>query len=451
MWNRRAAVGRNRWLARGVWHVAKVGSRFRLGTRIMTAFQRMSVPLLCLIVAASTASPCAAKPTREQLIAFAERGKNEKKRMDLVAEFGGDFAGLDLSGVDFRGYHAVGYETNLRNANFSNCSLHRAEFGAAILDGADFTGANLEGATFVTASLKQATLLRVKLKGTQFYQTDLSGAKLTRADLSSADITGSNFGGADLSDATLSGAKNDYWWNDFSHANLTRADLSGLKLNGARFQRAVLRSADLSGTQLTQADFTGADLTEASFKDAHVESAVFRNAQGLNDAERALLEGQAQRWKFELKTGVAGFLKAMYFPAYASVVLALVGLSFRALRLPDRPRSVAVAAAVNVLTFVPAFVLLGMCLLGASPTVQFNAGSPAAMVLWSAWVGLWPLFMLTLLSCLVVAVVTALVFLGSCWRCKVLKRAKLAMVYVALTVVHCLFANHWVGSNFPSA
>jgi uncharacterized protein YjbI with pentapeptide repeats len=417
----------------------------------MIAFHRTIVPLLCLIVAATTASPCAAKPTREQITAFAERCKNEKKRMDLVAEFGTDFSGLDLSGVDFRGYYAVDYETNLRNVNFSNCNLQRAEFGAAILDGADFTGANLEGATFVTASLKQATLLRVNLKGTHFYQTDLSGAKLAHADLSSADITGSNFGWADLSDAILSGAKNDYWWSDFRNTNLTRANLSRLKLNGAHFRGAILQSADLSGTQLVQADFTDADLADASLKDAHVESAVFRNAQGLSDAERTRLEGHAQRWKFELKAGVAGFRKAIYFPAYILVVLALVALSFRALRLPDRPRSVIVAAVVNLLTFVLAFLLFSMCLLGASPTVQFNAGSPAAMELWSAWAGLWPLFMLTLLSCLVVAVVTALVFLASCWQWTVLKREKLGMVYLALTVVHCLFATHWVGSNFPSA
>jgi uncharacterized protein YjbI with pentapeptide repeats len=416
----------------------------------MTAFHRTIVPLLCLIVAATTASPCAAKPTREQIIAFAERCKSEEKRMDLVAEFGGDFAGLDLSGVDFRGHYAVGYETILRNTSFSQCNLHRAEFGAAILDGADFTGANLERATFITASLKQATLLRVNLKGTRFYQTDLSGAKLTRADLSSADITGSNFSGANLSDATLSGAKNDYWWNDFSYANLSRANLSGLKLNGARFQSAVLRFADLSGTQLIQADFTGADLTEASLKDAHVESAVFRNADGLSDAERARLEGQAQRWRFEVKTGVDRVLKAIWFPTYAGLVVTLVGLSFHVLRLPDKPRPVAVAAVINLLTFVPAFVLFGMYLLGASPTVQFNVGSSAAMELWSAWVGLWPLFMLVLFSCLVAAAGAALVFLATHWRWTVLKGAKLPMAYIVLTIVHCLFAIHWVGSNSPS-
>lgn len=417
----------------------------------MTTFQRKLVPLLCLSMAAMTASPCAAKPSREQIMAFAERCKNEKKRMDLVAEFGTDFSGLDLSGVDFRGYYAVGYENNLRNANFSNCNLHRAEFGAAILDDADFTGANLEHAIFITASLKQATLVRVNLNGTQFYQTDLSGAKLTRADLSSADITGSSFGGADLSDAILSGAKNDYWWNDFRNANLARANLSVLKMNGARFQSAVLRSADLTGTQLVQADFTGADLTEASLTGANVESAVFRNVQGLDQVQRDQLEGQAQRWKFELKTGVTSFLKAVYFPAYILVIVALAALSFFVLRLPQRPRSVAVAAVVNLLTLILAFVLFGMRAQGASSTVQFNVGSPAAMQLWSAWVGLWPLFMLVLLSCLAVAGGAALAFLVSHWRWSALKRAKLALLYLALTVVHCLFATDWVGRNFPSA
>jgi uncharacterized protein YjbI with pentapeptide repeats len=431
--------------------LVKARYRFRLGAQIVTAFSRTIFAILYVIVVAATASTCAAKPTREQVVAFAERCKSEKKRVDLVAEFGVDFSGLDLSRVDFRGTHAVGFETILRNANFSNCNLQHAEFGGAILDGVDFTGADLKEAAFVTASLKQATFLRVNLKATRFYQSDLSLAKLTGADLSSADITGSDFGGADLSGAILSGCRNEYWWSDFSNANLARANLTGVRLNGARFQGAVLRSAALSSAHLTQADFTAADLTDASFNDARVESAVFRNARGLAEAESVRLEGQAQRWKFELETGVIGFLSIMYFPAYALVILAVLSLSRRVLRMPDKPRSVTVAVVVNVLTFLPAFALFGMGLLGASSTVQFNTGSSGAMQLWSGWVGLWPLFMLLLLSCLVVAVVSALAFVASRWRWTVLKRAKLAMGYLILTVAHCLFATHWVGRNFPSA
>lgn len=202
---------------------------------------------------------------------------------------------------------------------------------------------------------------------------------------------------------------------------------------------------------MIQANFTNADLTGTSLKDANVESAVFRNVQGIDAAQKDQLEAQAQRWKFELKTGAANFLACAYFPAYAFVVLALFGLSFSVLRLQDRSRAVVVAAIINALTLVPALALFCMSLLGASSTVQFNAGSTAAMALWSAWVGLWPLFMLDLLACLVVAVVTALTFLVSHLRWSELKRSKLSLVYVTLTVIHCLFAFHWIGGNFPSA
>lgn len=74
----------------------------------------------------------------------------------------------------------------------------------------------------------------------------------------------------------------------------------------------------------------------------------------------------------------------MRFPAYALVVVALVGLSFRALRLSSRPRSVTVAAVVNLLTFLPAGVLLCMHILGMSPTVQFNVYSSIAMQLFNS-------------------------------------------------------------------
>jgi hypothetical protein len=145
------------------------------------------------------------------------------------------------------------------------------------------------------------------------------------------------------------------------------------------------------------------------------------------------------------------FMPSLYFPAYALVVLALVGLSLHALLCPERPLSVDLAAVVNLLTFMPAFVLFGVSLLGASLTVQFDLGDPATIDLWSAWARLWGFFVLVLLSCLVVAVVNALVFLASCCWWSAPRGAKLPMVFLGLTVVHCLFATHWVVSNFPNA
>jgi uncharacterized protein YjbI with pentapeptide repeats len=403
------------------------------------------------MVAALAPSPCSGKATREQILALAQKCKNEKRRLDLVAVFGVDFSDLDLAGVDLRGHHAAGYETYLGGANLSNCNLQRTDFGAAVLDGADFTGANLEGATFITASLKQATLLRVRLKGTRFYQTDLSGAKLAHADLSSAEITGSRFGGADLADAVLSGARNDYWWSDFASANLTGARLAGLQLNGASFRGAILRSANLADTRLVQADFTGADLTDLSLVDASVESAVFRDVKGLSLAQKEQLEGHAQRWKFELKAHVTGLLEWMYLPGYLLVLVALAALSFRALRSPYSRPIVLVATVVNLASLVPPGVLLTISALGTSPTAQMNANSVAEMRLWSIWVDLWPSFVLALLGCLAVAIATGLIFTATHWRRSALMRATPQLAYVCLTVVHCLFAMSCIFANSPRA
>ncbi len=417
----------------------------------MLVSPRLLACLLLLVVAAGATPRCWAKPTREQIVAFAEECKEQQKRMDLVAKFGSDFSGLDLSGVDFRGYYAVGYESILRGADFSNCNLQNAEFGAAILDGADVTGANLAGASFITASLKDVVLLNVNLQATKFYQSDFSGAKLAKADLSNADITGSKFAGADLSNANFAGAKSEYWWNDFRNANLSGANLRGLNLNGARFQYADLQSADLSDAELIQANFTGADLTGCNLKDANVEAAVFRDVRGLGTEEKQRLESKAQRWKFELKTGVSHFLTAAYFPTYVLVVIALIGMSITVFRLRQRRGVLTVAACTNILALLPACLMIWMFASGAHPTVQFNVGSQPAMAAWSMWVDLWPLLMIALLGCLGVSVLTALVFVATTFRLNELKKTWFSFLYILLTVAHCLFSTHWIGSNCPSA
>jgi hypothetical protein len=62
---------------------------------------------------------------------------------------------------------------------------------------------------------------------------------------------------------------------------------------------------------------------------------------------------------------------------------------------------------------------------------------------------LWPLFLLDLLACLTVAGGTSLVFLASHWRWSALKSEKLTLLYLALTVVHCMFALDWVLRDSP--
>jgi uncharacterized protein YjbI with pentapeptide repeats len=244
--------------------------------------------------------------------------------MDLIGKFGSGFSGLDLSGVDFRGAHTVGLETNLRGADFTNANLQDARFGAAVLDGADFTGADLRDASFVTASLRGVILEDVNVQGTGFYQSDLSQAKMANIDLSQSDITGSSFPGADLSGSILAGAKNEYWGLEIQGADLSNADLQGSMLSGAGFQRADLRSADLSDCQLEQADFTGAHLQGANLDNVQVEAAVFRNVQGLGDTEKRKLTRAARRWSFDLKTATTAFLNSPAFPVFLLLGVPLV-------------------------------------------------------------------------------------------------------------------------------
>src|SRR5262245_29902889 len=84
---------------------------------------RSGCVLLAILGSLAWNDACIAKPTREQIVALADQCKQYKIQMDLVKEFGTDFSGLDLSGVDFRGCHYAYYETILRNANFRGCNL----------------------------------------------------------------------------------------------------------------------------------------------------------------------------------------------------------------------------------------------------------------------------------------------------------------------------------------
>jgi len=66
-----------------------------------------------LTICLATTHALGEKPTRDQIVQLSQTCKEQQKRMDLVAEFGTDLSGLDLSGVDFLCYYAVGYETRI--------------------------------------------------------------------------------------------------------------------------------------------------------------------------------------------------------------------------------------------------------------------------------------------------------------------------------------------------
>jgi hypothetical protein len=115
----------------------------------------------------------------------------------------GDFAGRDLSRVNFHGQPSLRFRG--AGAVFHNAVLTSAAFGEADLRNADFTGAkmqkfgargsDLSGARLAGVDLSSARLAEVKLIG-----ADLSGANLTGADVSGTDFTGCNLDGATLVD-----------------------------------------------------------------------------------------------------------------------------------------------------------------------------------------------------------------------------------------------------------
>ena len=122
---------------------------------------RLEVVLTPARVVAIGAPTCHAKPTREQIATYSDRCKAERQRMDLVAQFRADFAGLNLSGMDLRGVHTIRMETNLTGVDFlpsaHQGTLFRPE-GKPVL--------NLRRPKDVTADDQRAQLdLMAKLNG----------------------------------------------------------------------------------------------------------------------------------------------------------------------------------------------------------------------------------------------------------------------------------------------
>ena len=128
------------------------------------------------------------KPTREEVVAYVDQCTSARRKMDLIVQFGTDFSGLDLHGVNFRGHNSA-LGTNLRGADFTEANLSGADFYDSILDEADFTGANLTDANLNWADLRNATLQDVNVTGASF-----SRCNVTEANMASINLSQSNMG-----------------------------------------------------------------------------------------------------------------------------------------------------------------------------------------------------------------------------------------------------------------
>ncbi|MFO0611922.1 MAG: pentapeptide repeat-containing protein [Polyangiaceae bacterium] len=205
------------------------------------------------------------------------------------ALYDANYAGADLSGIDFRGAALTGI-------NLTHAKLERCRFDGARLASAKLAGADLRNTTFVGAELGQADLSKCKLANARFDE-----ARLDDANLGLVDAPGASFLKAVGQRVAL--AQGQFHDARFDGASLTFADCSGADLAGASFEGASLASARFADVRGRGVRFDGADLDQASFVGAQLEEASFDRAS-LRTAtlERAKLEGCSFR---EAKLGKA--------------------------------------------------------------------------------------------------------------------------------------------------
>ncbi len=173
-----------------------------------------------------------------------------RQRAQRTLALGGDFSGMDLTGVDFSGM-------DLRGACFKKTLLECANLSRCQLDGADFT---------------DAMLARVELK-----DATLRGCNFTDATLALAQCVHSDFSHAQFKNTQLDEALVDECCFD-------DAMLDSLLLRNGYFTRCSLRNAFLESCvfmdlTLPQLDFTQARLHKTTFIKCVFEAAIFSEAQ----------------------------------------------------------------------------------------------------------------------------------------------------------------------------
>ena len=117
-------------------------------------------------------------------------------KKELQEALNGDFANMDLRGVDFTG-------RNLSQANFEGANLEGATFIDAILVSTNFEGANLKNADFSCANAWGANFNETNCQNSLFLS-----ANLTETSFEGADLDGASFAQANLTEASLEDAQN---------------------------------------------------------------------------------------------------------------------------------------------------------------------------------------------------------------------------------------------------
>jgi len=198
----------------------------------------------------------------------AEAARRTAEAEGLLARNGnvrrGDFAGLNLSGVDFS-------NRDLSEADFAGCILVGADFSGADLSHVNFAGADLEDARFSGAKLLEANLGKTRLD-----RADFCKARLIKVSLAEAVGTGTVFAGAELINVTA--LKPVLVNPSFEDATLREVKFLDAELDGAAFDRAQMEKLVLLNSRADRACFHGATLVRPTFIKSQLREADFSHA-----------------------------------------------------------------------------------------------------------------------------------------------------------------------------
>ncbi|OTA20642.1 pentapeptide repeat-containing protein [Xenorhabdus beddingii] len=239
-----------------------------------------------------------------------------RKHAQRIMQKGGNFCGMDFTGVDFSGM-------DLRGAHFSRALLESACFNNCQLDDADFSEAMLVRTEICHASLYGVKLDNANLAQAVCKQSDFSVASFKETQLQETLFDHCRFNNATFTDLFLQSTfithcrfQHSRWQNctflemtlpalKFNYANLNKVSFIKCQLEKAVFDHATLdgcswaetkaeaihfRSAKLLAcsfvmeSDLNQADFSNATLTECNLRQAYLVQSIFHSAT-LNNSD----------------------------------------------------------------------------------------------------------------------------------------------------------------------
>ena len=169
-----------------------------------------------------------------------------------------DFAGRDLSGVNFTGVE-IG-----QGSSFANANLQGANFTNSSMNFTDFTGSNLQGANFSYAVLNGSNFNGADFSGAIFEGAHLVSSNFTNADMAEISFKmvnseGSSFINANLKSSVWSGS---YFGSfDSRGGNLINTDFSGSDLSYSSFWNCFLISPNFTDTDRTGVFWSGTEIT----------------------------------------------------------------------------------------------------------------------------------------------------------------------------------------------